>query len=225
MLAGTLSLAAALAAPVDAQILRLPKRTNVPIAWISASAGFLQPNTVNDGTTQSEWDFGSGIQYRASLERGIANQSSIGVAGTYAPSMPLTYYSAATCGSCDAHATISSIGAFFHAGGGLGLFQVLEVTVGLTHYGSFTADEAQASPLPLAGSTRALPPEGGDSDFSFGLGYGFGYGLSARTHIMLVQDATQVLHQSEGLSGNASRSSTHYTTRLGLRIGAGHRKL
>lgn len=224
MIAGTLALAAAFAVPADAQIIRIPRRTNEPVLWASASAGLLQPNTVNDGTTQSGWDFGSGVQFRATLERGISNQSSIGVAGTYAPSMPLTYYSDATCGSCDAHATISSIGAFFHAGGGQGLFQVLEVTVGFTHYGSFKADDAQGSPVPLAGSNRALPPEGGDTDFSFGLGYGFGYGLSARTHIMLVQDATQVLHQGEGLSGSASRNSTQYTTRLGMRIGVGHRK-
>lgn len=211
---GALALATALASPADAQIMRIPQRTNEPSAWASASAGLLQPGQVVDGRTQSRWVFGSALQYRASLERGISNQSAIGVVGTWAPNAPLTYVNDAAGTASDARASIRSIGAFFHAGGGLGLFQVLEVSVGVTNYGSFRRSDTGAP----------LPPVGGDTDFSFGIGYGFGYALSARSQIMLVQDAAQVLHQGDGLSGSARRNVAQYTTRVGLRIGAGQRR-
>ena len=66
-------------------------------------------------------------------------------------------------------------------------------------------------------------PVSADTDVSFTFGYGFGYGFTSRLQLSIVQDASYVLHQRDGLSGGADSSYEHFVTRIGLRYGLGAR--
>jgi hypothetical protein len=215
-----LAVLAATVAPVRValgQVMRLPG-SGEPAYWTSLSAGLFQTQAVLDGRTQTVWDFGQGVQYRASIEQAIGNQSSIGVTGTYAR-LPLTFTELApatdvsSCGGgCDAHADVTSLTGSFHAGGGQGFHQVIDLAVGVTRFAHFRADDTD----------RRLGPDG-DTDFSFMVGYGFGYSLSPRTQIVLVQEYGSAFHQGDGLRGSDRRMNQQYTTRLGARFGIGTR--
>jgi hypothetical protein len=195
-------------------------RTAEPATWLSAGIGFFTGNGVNDGATQSTWDFGSStnFQYRASLERSIANQSSFGVVGTYVR-IPFIYSSTAlvppaeSCTRCEAHLDMMSLSATFHAGGGLGFHQVIEGNAGMAWYRSLTRDSDGA----------ALAPTGGNLDPIFSFGYGFGYGLSQSTQINLVQDYGIALHEKKGLATGVSNTNTVRALRLTARFGFGSR--
>jgi hypothetical protein len=212
---------ALLASSADAQIIRLPKnRSGEPAFWASASIGLLQLQRVDDGTTQSRWDFGSAVQFRASLEYAISRGNSVGVSGTFARA-PLTYIPVNDPGplpggscdiSCDAKADLTAIVGTFHSGGGLGFHQVIELSAGALMYRNFKTDAGEE-----------LPPKK-DTDFNFTLGYGFGYTVNRTLQIDLVQDAILALHQREGLSGSGRTTNQQYVTRIGVRLGAGSRR-
>lgn len=198
-----------------AQLLEVQRSTE-PVVWTSLSAGFFQAQTVEDGRTSSIWEFGTGLQYRGSLEYALERGASVGAVVSYAR-LPLTYFSTSGtitpgCGAgCDAHADLWSIMGVFHIGGGAGFHQVIDLAIGVTRYANFEADD---------GGT--LPPEQ-DTDLALAVGYGFGYTLGDRLQVMLVQDFAVSLHQGEGLSGGTSRTPQQRTTRLGVRYGLGSR--
>ena len=218
-----LAVLALLARSADAQILRVPKNTSgEPAFWGSASIGLLQLQRVDDGTTQSYWDFGSAVQYRASLEYAISRGNSFGVSGTFARA-PLTYRSfsglgiplpgGGSCADCDATADVTSILATFHGGGGAGFHQVIELAAGAMLFRNFRTED----------SNEELPPTS-DTDFSFAIGYGFGYTVNRSVQVNLVQDAVLGVHQREGLSGNGRSTTQQYVTRIGVRFGGGSRR-
>lgn len=194
----------------DAQIMRLPSRTE-PAYWVTGGVGIMSQNDVSDGRTGSVWRFGQGLQWRGSAEFPISGGSTLGVTGGYAR-LPLTYDGPA-CGSCDADADVWTGHIGFHAGGGLGFHQVLQLGAGVTRFSNFRA----------SASGETLPPEG-DTDFSFSLGYGFGYGVSRTFQLFIVQDFGAVLHQRDGLEGGARTLSQTNLTRAGLRFGFGARR-
>jgi len=203
-------------------------RTADPAYWVSGGVGAFNGQGVQDGSTHSEWDFGrkTSWQYRGSLEKAIQNESSIGLVGTFV-TVPFTYSQlscgtacassgttqGATCSGCAAHLQMMSLEGQFHAGGGTGLHQVLEVAVGATAYRNLKRDSDGA----------VLAPKGGNVDGSFSLAYGFGYGLSNTTELTLVQDYGLVLHESTGLQGSSSNTNTVRSIRAGLRYGFGAR--
>jgi hypothetical protein len=212
---------ALLAAPAGAQIIRVP-RSSDPVVWTSVGVALLQTQSVVDGRTNSVWDLdgSSAAQYRASIEMPIANQSTIGITGTYAR-MPFEYRLRSTdapvpdesCTRCDAHLDVSSIALAFHAGGGLGLHQVIEAQAGVTRYSNLRADDG-----------RTLAPTSGDTDLSFAFGYGVGYAVSPRFQITLVQDFGFALHQRDGLGGGERSTVQQRMTRLGVRYGLGSKR-
>lgn len=182
-----------------------------PTFYFSGWVGYAQRGVVDDGSTQSSWDFGSTAEYRASIEYALGNESSLGVMGSYAK-MPLRYTDAGTtpggCGDCDANATVQSLMALFHIGGRPGFHQVVELGAGITQYRDFTQ----------RGTHRTMPPSN-DTDFAFSIAYGFGYGLGGSTAIQLVQEYGSAIHQRDGLPGNARNNVQQYTTRIGVRFG------
>ena len=203
-------------------------RSSAPTWWVSGGVGTFNGQAVYDGSTSSAWDFGNRTswQYRASLEKAIRNQSSIGIVGTYVH-VPFVYRSittavvftpgagtGASCTACDAHLDMESLAATFHAGGGIGFHQVLEVSAGATAYRNLKRDSDGA----------ALAPANGNIDGSFLLGYGFGYGLTDHSEVVLVQDYGLVLHESTNLPTGTSNSNTVRTFRIGMRIGFGSTK-
>jgi hypothetical protein len=192
-----------------AQILQLPgKRRDV--LWATAGIGYYDPGSFADGRTSSDWIFSDGLAWRATLEYGIGGGSTIGLLGTFAR-LPLEVRSWNASQSTDADGDILSLQAIFHAGGGAGFHQVVEVSAGVVEFRNFRSKE----------SGERIGPLSGDRDFTFALGYGFGFGISGRTQIALVQDFGYTFHQREGLSAGASRTTTHRSTRIGLRLGFG----
>jgi hypothetical protein len=198
-----------LTADAAAQILKLPgKRRDV--VWATAWAGYYDPGSVADGRTETDWLFSDGLAWRGSLEYGIGRGSSIGVVATFAR-IPVEVRSRSGPESRDAEGDIRSLQALFHAGGGSGLHQVIEVSGGVIEFRNFRADD----------SGERLGPLDGDRDLTFGLGYGFGYGISDRTHIAIVQDFGYTFHQRDGLPASSSRTTMNRSTRVGLRVGFG----
>jgi hypothetical protein len=191
--------------------------------WISAGVGAFRANRVNDGVTASVWDFGNAtnLQYRASLETGMDNGSSFGIAGSFAR-VPFAYSADLTtplpagesgtrCLNCNAHLDMTTLVLTFHAGSGAGFHQVIEVNGGVVAYKNLKQD---------AGGAK-LAPSGGNIDPLFSLGYGFGYGLSNRTNIDFVSDYTFAIHERRGLSNGTSNTNSMPSLRLALRMGFG----
>ncbi|HWL39077.1 MAG TPA: hypothetical protein VNO75_02480 [Gemmatimonadaceae bacterium] len=186
-----------------------------PATWVTAGAGFFTANGVNDGATESTWDFGSAtnFQYRASLERTIGDRSSIGLIGTYVR-VPFTYVSNATLPSGEeAHLDMMTLSLGFHIGGGPGLHQVIEGNAGAVRYSNLKRDSDGA----------ALAPTGGNVDPIFSFGYGFGYGFGQTTQINLVQDIGIALHEKTGLANGVRNTNSVRTLRFTARFGFGTR--
>jgi len=197
----------------NAQIRRRTGVTNEPTMWGSLGVGLYGANGVSDGQTASTWDFGNGLnwQYRASLEMALKNQFSIGGVATFVR-VPIIY-SGPACSQCGAHLDLSSIGASFHAGGGPGLNQILEVSAGAAVYRNFQRDS----------NGQQLPPTGGNIDPFFTFGYGFGYTFNPTMQVSVVQDYGLVLHERTGLANDQSNTLTQRSTRLNVRMGFGNR--
>ena len=207
-------LALATAAPLGAQIIRPETRSSDPRWYGSLSAGFADPTAIDDGESQSTWLFESGFTFRASIERALANQASIGLVASYGR-FPLTYdpfaLAPGVCaGGCEADADIVTAQALFHIGGGLGLHQVIEIQAGVTNYRNFQASD---------GTT--LAPES-ETDFSVAAAYGIGFGLSRAVSLILVQEVGAALHGRDGVpDGSGTTWSRTNVLRAGLRYGVG----
>ena len=190
-----------------------PRRSPEPGSWTQLSVGLLSLGQVDDGSTGSNWDFGSGSTlYRATLEKSIQTGSAFGVAASYAP-VSLRYTSSSQitggCGACDASAQIYQALAFFHNGAGAGFHQVIELTLGATIYTNFRDKSTGAQ----------LAPTKADPDLSFSFGYGFGYGLSRSTDLEIIQEIGDAMHQKTNLPSNSNSLNRLSVTRIGLRMG------
>ena len=193
-----------------------------PSIWITGGAGFFTGNGVNDGRTESTWDFGSSTnyQFRTSLEKTVGDQASIGFIGTYVR-VPFVYSSTTiippeegeTCGNCEAHLDMMTLSAGFHIGGGPGFHQVIEGTAGVVQYTNLTRDSDGAK----------LAPTRGNLDPIFSFGYGFGYGFGQNTQINLVQDLGIALHEKTGLATGVRNTNSVRTLRFTARFGFGTR--
>ena len=216
-------------ASLDAQ--RRPRvfTTKDPNVWVTLGVAGFQANAVNDGVTSSTWDFASATNflYRASLEKGMANGASFGLAGSYAR-VPFQYSAdlgnplpsgadggrcAAPASICDAHLDITALVVTFHSGSGYGLHQVLELDGGVVAYRNLKRDSDGAK----------LAPGGGNIDPLVSLGYGFGYGLSDRTNIDFISTYTFGIHERKGTSNGVSNTNRMPSLRVSVRRGFGSR--
>lgn len=206
-----------LAPALSAQITRGAVQRD-PTSWTSFAVGMLDVSGVEDRETESEWSFGQGLRYRATLEKALSGQSGLGVVATFSQ-IPLTYRSVDLLGSgpcpsgCDATANLWSVSGGFHAGGGMGIHQVIELGIGATMWSNFREKDGG----------KALPPTKMDVDLSFDLGYGIGYTLSPRMQASLVQEYGFIVHPGNG-SGSSSSTVQNRVTRLGIRYGMGAKK-
>lgn len=199
-------------------------RTGDPGVWVSGGVAGFTGTGVNDGSTSSTWDFGNSTnwQYRASLEKSIGSGSTFGLSGTYAR-VPFVYsadgltplpgdVSGARCGACDAHLDMTTLLATFHAGGGYGFHQVIELNGGIISYQNLKRDSDGTK---LAG--------GGNIDPLFSIGYGVGYSFGDRTQIDFVPDYAIAIHERSGLSNGVSNTNSMRSLRLSVRMGFGGR--
>jgi hypothetical protein len=192
-----------------------------PSVFVQSSIGFMQAETIFDGSSGAAWDFGSALQFRVSLEKSIGQGSSVGVAVARA-SMPLNYNvlrsGDGTTGCtdpnairCSAEATLTTLGLTFTASGTTGFHQVLNLNAGVNILDDFRED----------GTGKELAPIGGDKDLYISAGFGAGYGISNHFAVTLVQDAGFLLHQRTGLEGDRNDFHRVLITRLSLRIAFG----
>lgn len=195
---------------VDAQILDRP-RSSEPRMWISGSIGLFDLGDIDDGTAAARWRFSSAAQFRGTVEYALGRGNSIGLSAAYAR-VPLTLLPFGG-GREDATGTVATLALTFHGGGGVGLHQVFEASIGAMQFSDFTSDE----------DGRRVEPLDADLDVTFMVGAGFGYTLSSSAQVTLVQDFGIVLHQGTSLPNDASTTAYHRTTRLGLRYGFGNR--
>jgi hypothetical protein len=218
------ALALAAAAPLQAQIFKVPRRVAEPAFWVSGSVGYFQLQGIADSRSNSVWRFSGTVQYRASLEYSIGRGSSIGVTGAYAR-MPLVYesldgspiftvtQSPVLVTRTDAHADVASLMATFHAGGGEGFHGILDAGLGATRFTGFRSDRGSIALRPAS-----------DLDPAFVIASGFGYSTSARTEFTLVQEYGNVYPLRGTLTNDVRRNAQQLTTRHGVRLGHGARR-
>ena len=175
----------------------------------------MQQQGLNDPETGAAWDFGSGPQWRASLEVPMGyGATTVGVVGTIAK-MPLIYSGSAltpnSCAQCDADAMVSQIFGALRMGGNTGFHQVIDLAAGTTMFSNFRQTN---------GGTK-LGTGKMTQNFTFAIAYGFGYGLSPRTQIFFTQEyALQILKRQAGSANNTAQQTT---LRFGGRYGLGGR--
>jgi hypothetical protein len=207
----TLLSAAAAGAPAAAQERFPVARRAGPTAWASLSVGLFQVSTMYDPTSNSDWDFGSIVQFRGSLEREIQRSASLGAVASFARA-PLTYFGPECAAGCNADAGVWQALALFRIGGGgmFGLHQVIELEAGATGFTNFRENGGTAL------SPRSVV------DPTFNLGYGFGYSFSPNTQLTVVQQFGLMVHRKgdrpNGDESNVPRTSV---TRIGVRLGLG----
>ena len=212
------------AGTLAAQMPRRPSAyTNNPAFWITAGVTGFRANVVNDGVSASSWNFGNSTNfaYRGSIEKGGANGSSFGLAGSWShvpfqysstgPVLPVGAGAQCLGGACDAHLDLMTLVATFHSGSGIGFHQVLELNGGVVAYRNLKRDADGAK----------LAPVGTNIDPLFALGYGFGYGLTDRTNLDIVSDYSFALHERKELSNGTSNTNSMPALRIALRMGFG----
>ena len=217
-------LAFAAAAPLEAQIFKVPKRVAEPAFWVGASVGYLQLQGLADSQSNSIWNFSGALQYIASLEYSIGRGASVGVTGAYSR-MPLVYesldgspifsvtQSETLVTRADAHADVTSLMATVHFGGGEGFHAVFDAALGATRFSAFRSDRGSVTLRPAS-----------DLDPAFTIASGVGYSTSPRTEFTLVQEYGNVFHQRGTLPNNVRTNAQQLTTRLGVRLGLGARR-
>jgi hypothetical protein len=202
------------AATASAQIIR-PVFRSRPAAWTSLAIGWTNQQGFCDRDSGDCYDFGSGPQWRASLEMPFGyGGTTLGIVGTIAKT-PLIYRGTGlttnSCLNCDADATVSQIFGVVRMGGSSGFHQVIDLSAGTTMFSNFRATNGGAK----LGSGKMT------QNFSFGVAYGFGYGFSPRAQVFFTQEyALEILPRQ---SGNANNYAQQTTLRIGGRYGLGGR--
>lgn len=198
----TLALAALLvgARPVSAQILKVPApvEARIPLA-LSAGFGFLQTAGRFDGTSQTFWSLGDGLQYRASLDLGLRS-GSFSVAGTTAK-VPIRR-SNGPLGEIEMRQYLAT----FRTPETEGPHQILEVGAGMSQWLNYTGPEQLTA-------VEAKPVNA----LTLTIGYGFGFTVGKRLSVMFVQDMGNLWGPKKDLAGGESRLQRQYITRLGAR--------
>ena len=189
---------------------------DAPTWWLSGSAGWQWSNQVGDPKTNSVWDFDSNWSARFSAEREVAPNTTIGVAYTYAR-IPLRVQtnSGATGGCrvpCVGDGTIATYGLLARSGGGPGFHFAYEGFIGATRYSNFSFNPS-ASSVPLTEFTGMT-----NTDFAWALSSGFGYGLARDYELTAMFDYGTSVHEKSG-DLFQRRTTRHYATRVGLRVG------
>lgn len=182
-----------------------------PKWWGSVWGGYQWSNNVGDPSTNSTWGYDSGLSFRLTAEREVAPNIAVGVAWNYSR-MPLAVVgnsSASVCrAGCAADGTVASYGLTLRSGGGRGFHIVYEGFLGAMQYSNFTVEGEGAAPF----------ADVKDTDFAWAFGTGFGYALSSDFQLVGVFEYGNSVHEKSS-DLFQRRTTQHYTTRVGLRVG------
>lgn len=205
----------ALAVPAigGAQISRAPRGgyQTEPGYWVGVSYGFLDGITLNDGQSNSTWQFAYSSQLRATLEKSLGSGVTAGVsAGFASPKLVYTGRAIGTvCGSCEASADVSQYLAFVRVGGGPGFHALFNLEGGVTEFSKFRDRTSGAN----------LDPSSAAYDFTFGFGGGFAYGFSRNTDVYINEQMDLLLHHQGDTGAQSSSVPRMSVFRAGARVG------
>ncbi len=198
--------------------------------WLSGGAVVANVGLVSDGESASQWDFGGDPrwQMRGTLEKAIQPTTTLGIGVNFgavdlqyrplpgagvldpAPGTPTTVVACQTIG-CAAQVDLWGIQGVLRGGGASeGLYQVLEITGGVTGFRNMRARE-DAERLPAKDAI----------DLNVGLGYGLGFALSSDFHVAFVQDFGLAWHRGTALPDGVKRTYQTRNSRITLRYGLG----
>lgn len=204
----------ALAVPAGAQIGRAPRGGSPdPGYWVGLSYGYMDGLTLNDGHSNSTWRFNYTSQIRATFEKTMSRNLTIGASAGF--SNPRLAYTGRAIGDpcgpgCEADAEVTQYLAFIRSGGGVGFHGLFNLEAGVTQFANFHG-RTSGSDLSQVGTAR---------DFTFGLGGGFGFGFSPTTEIYIAEQVDLVMHPQGDEPGTESTSAPRSSAfRLGARIG------
>ncbi len=203
--AATAVAVAALATPLEAQLIKVPSMLDVraPVA-LAASVGYVQTGSRADGPSGTTWALSDAVQYRLGLERGMRS-GLIGVAVSMTE-FPVRRVGAGVSPTSDGTVRLLQYLATFRTPETPGAHQIIELSTGLAQWGNYSGTDVLTAAEAKTQNAWALQ-----------IGYGFGFSLSDRTSVTLVQDLATVIGSKDGLQAGESRSVRQYTTRLGLR--------
>ena len=195
--------------PALAQAVTPARGLPEPRVWLTASAGHMSFPQLNFLNSASRENVDAGTVLRGTVEIDAGKIGGLGVAYSQA-TVGVTYVggspqqgSACTQG-CAATLDVASLMATLHIGGGLGLDQVFQASLGVTKFGGLEA----------AVDITGLQDEG--TDFTAMIGYGAAYGFTRALSAMVVADIGLVFHDGPGGAAPDARYYSHY---LGLRAG------
>lgn len=189
--------------------------------WFSGGAAGVVMGAINDGATQSRWEFGSDPlwQLRGTLEKGLDEATTLGVSVGYGlvdvtltPFSPIVAPEApeVVCANgCQAQTELWSLMGQFRSGGGAGFHTFFEGQAGFTGFRNLRTRDSTQAPI---GTTRQ------QLDLSGSLGFGVGYTLSRGFAVTLVQDFGMGWHSKTDLPEGTSRTWRVRNTRGSLRF-------
>jgi hypothetical protein len=190
----------------SAQIINVPTPRQVgtrPVT-LTASFGFLQSQSRNDGQSGTGWILGEALQWKAMADVGLKS-GGLGVTVSLA-SQPIQRIGGSAGAGSDGTIDLRQVLATFRTRETEGAHQIIEASVGLSQWANYrgtdvlTAEEREAR--------NAL---------TLGIGYGIGFTFGQRGTIFVMQDLATLWGSREGLSASQSRQVQQYTTRLGVR--------
>jgi hypothetical protein len=190
--------------------------------WFSGGATGVVLGNINDGATQSRWDFGSDPlwQVRGTLEKGVDEATTLGVSLGYGvvdvavtPFRTITVPEAPNvpcANGCQAQTELWTLMGQFRSGGDRpGFHTFFEGQAGVTGFRNLRTRDSTQAPI---GATRQ------QFDLSGSLGFGFGYTLSRGLAVALVQDFGMGWHSKADLPEGTSRTWRMRNTRASLRF-------
>lgn len=189
--------------------------------WFSGGASAAVINNISDGATQSIWKFGSDPrwQMRMSLEKGIDEYTTMGVAVGYGPvdvtlsplvpGTPIGGSDSDICSTgCSAETELWSAMAQFRSGGGPGFHTLFEAQGGVVLFRNLRTRDTH----------EAIGAGGISHDLAGTLGAGFGYTLSPGFAVTIVQDFGMGWHSGANLPDGTGRTWRMRATRASLRF-------
>ena len=206
MITRTLVVAAALllASPLDAQIIKVPSldESRTPIS-ASLHFGFLQTQGRFDGQSNTQWNLGESLQYRASIEYGLRS-GSLALVGSLA-NVPIYRTGGTAPAYSNGTIQLRQYLAAFRTPETEGAHQIVDVGIGVSQWTVYSGTD------PLTADERKAR-----NALTLVVGYGFGITLGRRAALTMVQDMATLWGSGEGLAAGRSRTVRQYATRVGV---------
>jgi hypothetical protein len=215
LLAVPLVLATAIEAGAQAEA---EEDTWKPIVNVTVGMGMVVLQTIEDGPSNSRWDFGRIHQYRVTIDRSVSADTQLGFTIGYAP-IQVRYAilrqagasNAACRPGCEADAELWTYGATLRVEAGRRVVNVIELNAMMNHYSNFRTAE----------SDIRLAPLDGDKDVVFTAGYGFGFAASRRFQVNLMGDVGLTVHTRAGPDSDLNRVNQLIVIRAHVRSAVG----